>query len=59
MTTKEAAKALGVSTGRVRQLIKTGRLPATKPGRDLVIQEKDLELVRIRKPGKPKKGETP
>ena len=54
LTTKEAAKALGVNASRVRQLILSGRLPATKFGRDLAIREKDLKLVKDRKPGYPK-----
>ena len=32
-----------------------GQLPAKKFGRDLVIQEEDLKLVKERKPGRPKK----
>jgi len=36
LTVKEAAERLGVSTNRVTVLITTGRLPATKPGRDWV-----------------------
>jgi len=55
LTTKQAAKALGVSAPRVRQLILAGRLPAVKFGRDLMILEADLDLVRVRKPGRPRK----
>ena len=54
MTTKEAAKELGVSAGRIRQLIIQKRLPATKFGRDLMIRPEDLEQVRERKQGWPK-----
>lgn len=54
LTTKQAAKALGVSAPRVRQLILAGRLPAVKFGRDLMILEADLDLVRVRNPGRPK-----
>lgn len=53
ITTKQAADRLGVSVGRVRQLIAEGRLPAQKVGRDNLIDEKDLELVADRKPGRP------
>jgi excisionase family DNA binding protein len=42
-TTDEAAKFLSVSQARVRKLIKDGRLPAEKHGRDHLIQETDLQ----------------
>ena len=50
LTTQEAGKRLGISPLRVRQLILNGRLPASKFGRDWVIQEKDLKKVRDRRP---------
>lgn len=53
--TKEAAENLGVSQQRVQALIKSGRLPAQLVGRDYIIQESDLELVRERKTGRPQK----
>jgi excisionase family DNA binding protein len=53
LTTKEAADSLGVSERRVRALITDKRLPAEKKGRDYLINEKDLKLVRDRKPGRP------
>ncbi len=55
LTANAAAKILKVSARRVRALIKAERLPAQKVGRDWVILEPDLELVRVRKPGRPKK----
>jgi excisionase family DNA binding protein len=55
LTAKQAAKILGVHHSRVRVLIREGRLPAQKVGRDWIIMEPDLELVRVRKPGRPKK----
>jgi excisionase family DNA binding protein len=55
LTTKEAAERLGVSQVRVNQLIKQGRLPAEKMGRDYFIKESDLKLVEDRKPGRPSK----
>ena len=60
-TTKQTAKILGITPRRVRALINAGRLPAEKHGRDWVIKPKDLELVKVRKPGRPKKilGELP
>lgn len=41
-TTERAAEFLSVSKARVRQLIKEGRLPAEKCGRDHIIQVSDL-----------------
>jgi len=53
LTTSEAAKKLGVSPGRVRQLVVDGRLPVVKIGRDNLIRLADLELVKDRKTGRP------
>ncbi|HEX8736669.1 MAG TPA: helix-turn-helix domain-containing protein [Pyrinomonadaceae bacterium] len=53
--TKEAAEKLGVSQKRVQALIKSGRLPAEKIGRDLLIKVQDLQKVAERKPGRPPK----
>jgi len=58
ISTKIAAEKLGISVLRVQQLIWKDRLPAQKIGRDYVIDEKDLELVRDRKPGRPPKEKT-
>lgn len=55
LTTKEAAERLGVTAARVRQLILSGQLPAEKFGRDLVIKESDLSLVKERRIGRPPK----
>jgi len=55
LTANQAAEILGVDGSRVRVLIRQGRLPAQKIGRDWVIMEPDLELVIVRKPGRPKK----
>ena len=57
ISTKEASEKLGVSVLRVQQLIWQGLLPAQKIGRDFVINEKDLSLVKNRKAGRPKKTE--
>jgi len=57
LTTKQAAEKLGVSVGRVQQLVADKRLPSVKIGRDRFILEKDLELVRERKrTGRPPKS---
>lgn len=55
ITTKIAAEKLGVSMRRVTALIKEGRLPSMQVGREHLIKESDLELVRERKAGRPPK----
>jgi len=54
-TTTDAAIELKVSVRRVQAMIKAGILPAERLGRDWFIKEKDLEKVKNRKPGRPKK----
>lgn len=56
LNTATAAEKLNVSAIRVRQLIRDGRLPAQKVGRDYIIQEKDLVLVSHRQTGRPAKN---
>jgi excisionase family DNA binding protein len=56
ITTVEAAKRLGVTPGRVRALIEAKRLKAFKYGREWLIDPKDLEAVRVRKVGRPRKA---
>lgn len=55
ITTKEAAERLDVSMRRVTALINEGRLPSTQIGREHLIKESDLELVKDRKVGRPPK----
>jgi excisionase family DNA binding protein len=55
LTTKEAAEKLGVSVGRVKQLIAQKRLPATKVGNTNLVKEEDLMLVEYRQNGRPPK----
>jgi excisionase family DNA binding protein len=55
--TKEASERLAVSQQRIQALIKNGQLPAEKVGRDWLIKENDLELIRNRRAGRPKKGD--
>lgn len=57
ITTKEAAENLGISMRRVTALIEAGRLPSMQVGREHLIKRSDLELVRERKTGRPKKTE--
>lgn len=52
LTTQQAADRLKITPGRVRQMIVSGELPSEKMGRDRVIREEDLELVR----GRPGRG---
>jgi excisionase family DNA binding protein len=43
VNTAQAAQVLGITRRRVNALIKEGRLPATKLGRDWAIGQDDLE----------------
>lgn len=54
--TAEAARRLGVTPARVRQLIRAKRLPATRLGRDWAIEERHLSRVAVRKTGRPREG---
>ncbi len=56
ISSKEAAEKLGLSLRRVQALITDGRLPAQKIGNSYVVNEKDLELVKERTPGRPAKS---
>jgi len=56
VTTKEAARILGVTDGRVRQMILKGQLSAKRFGRALTLSRRDVESLRGRKAGRPKKG---
>jgi excisionase family DNA binding protein len=52
----EAAKRLNVTSSRVRKMIDSGRLKATKVGNMWVINPKDLDAVKNRKVGRPRKA---
>jgi excisionase family DNA binding protein len=52
----EAAKRLNVTSSRVRKMIASGRLKATKIGIMWLIDPKDLEAVKDRKVGRPRKA---
>jgi excisionase family DNA binding protein len=57
LTAKQVGEKLGINDSRVRQLIISGKLPAEKYGNLWLVNEKDLELVKDRKPtGRPKKN---
>jgi len=53
LTTSEAGKKLGITSVRVWQLIRDGRLKATKFGHIWMIDEKDLAAIKSRPPGRP------
>ena len=55
ISSKIAAEKLGISIRRVQALVTSGKLPAQKIGNSFVIQEEDLEFVKERTPGRPKK----
>ena len=56
ISTAEAARRLGVTPNRVRALIEAKRLKATKLGNVWVINPKDLDAVKDRKVGRPRKA---
>lgn len=55
LTTQQAADELGVTAGRIRQMIVDGQLPTTKFGHVHMINKVSLKLVEDRKPGRPPK----
>ena len=55
---KEVAERLGVSVGRIQQLIAEGRLPATKIWQTNLVKESELKLVEDRKTGRPPKSKS-
>lgn len=57
LTTQQAAERLGVSIIRVRQYITSGRLPASKVGRDYLIRSVDVAHFERRRTGRPTKHE--
>ena len=52
MTTQETAADLGVSPGRVRQLLLVGQLPGEKLGRDWMIRRSDVARFQALPPGR-------
>jgi len=55
LTVAQVAELLGVTRVRVHQLIRAGRLPAEKFGRDYMIKETDAKKLSGRKTGRPRK----
>ena len=56
ISTAEAAKRLNVTQSRVQKMIAAKRLKATKVGNLWLIDPKDLEAVKDRKVGRPRKA---
>ncbi len=56
LTTPEVARELGVSLRRVQALIRDGRLRARRFGRAWMVAPTDLDAVRLRPPGRPKRA---
>lgn len=56
-----AAEELNLSPDRVRRLIKMGRLPAQRIGREFAITREDLEAFKLidRPVGRPPKKQDP
>ena len=48
-----AGVALGISPQRIRDLIVAGRLPARRVGHSYIIEDSNLDLVRVRVHGRP------
>ena len=55
ISTVEAGQRLGIHRSRVWALIRAGRLPSREIGGRHLIDPSDLESVRHRPPGRPKK----
>lgn len=58
LTTQQAADELGVTAGRIRQMIVDKQLPTTKFGHVHMIKKADLKRVEDRKPGRPPKAKS-
>ena len=56
ISTTEAAKRLNVTPSRVRAMIARGRLKAMRIGIMWLIDPKDLDAVKDRKVGRPRKA---
>ena len=55
ISTTEAARRLNVSPSRIRAMIGSGRLKAMKVGKVWLIDPKNLDAVKDRKVGRPRK----
>ena len=55
LTVTEVAEQLDLTTGRIRQMVLAGRLRARKAGPLWLIKPADLDAIRHRKPGRPRR----
>jgi excisionase family DNA binding protein len=53
LSTTQAAERLGLTPGRIRQLIDAGQLPAIRIGERWVIEARDVERFARQPPGRP------
>lgn len=53
LSTSEAAERLGLTPGRIRQLIDAGQLPATRIGKRWALQLRDIDRFASQPPGRP------
>jgi excisionase family DNA binding protein len=56
ITSEQAAEKLGVTRQRISQLVVEGRLPAEYFGRQLMIEEDDLDKIEFKPAGRPRTG---
>lgn len=59
ITTREASTIIGVTIRRVQALIKSGKLPAERIGRDWMIRRADAEKHQPERGGRPKREAGP
>ncbi len=48
LTTKEVADQVGLTYGRIHQMIKSGDIEAEKIGRDYIVDLKYVEIIKNR-----------
>ena len=53
LTTHQAALELGISDSRMKQFIQDGRIPTKRFGHMHMIDIHDLDILRVRRTGKP------
>lgn len=56
-TVQQVAAELGISVRRVQAMIKDGRLPAEKFGKNWAIKQENVSKVVHRKVGRPRKAD--
>lgn len=57
LTTTQAARYLHISSERIRQLIKAGKLPARRVGRSWLVDKRDVDLFQPGHPGRRRKAQ--